>query len=74
MNFLVFKDIVFDLINECNQFDIKDLSVRDAENIIRIEFMDGLQAEITFRELNPQKDRGRNISEKFQITKGEILS
>ena len=49
MDFLVFKDIVFDLINECDRFDLKDLTVHDAENKMIAVFEDGTQAEIAFR-------------------------
>ena len=49
MDFFVFKDIVFDLINECDQINIKDIIVHDAQDRICVVLESGLQVEITFR-------------------------
>ncbi len=54
MDFIMFKDIVFDLINECDQFDIKDLTVREKEDKIYVVFEDRSQVEIGFRKIDHQ--------------------
>ena len=51
MDFTVFKDIPFDLVNECGQYEIKDLQAIDRENRLIVSLEDGPVIEITLREL-----------------------
>ncbi len=51
MEFVFFKDALFDLINECDQFDIKDIVSFDTENRFCIIAEDGTRIEILLREL-----------------------
>lgn len=50
MDFVEFKDIVFDLINECDRFEIKDIQCFDRENCYRIILENGKQIELRLNE------------------------
>ena len=49
MDFTEFKDRIFDLINECGQFDIKDIQIFDRENRYIVEMENGRTYEIVLR-------------------------
>ena len=51
MEFVVFKDVLFDLINECEQFDIQDILSDDTENRFCVIAADGTRIEVALREL-----------------------
>lgn len=46
MDYTFFKDILFDLINECEQFDIQDLRCEDGGNCIILLTENGNRFEI----------------------------
>lgn len=56
MDLEYFKDILFDLINDCEQYDLADLTVRDRENLIRVTLRSGTVLELTVREASPSPD------------------
>ena len=41
MDFTFFKDVLFDLINECEQFDIQDIETYESENRFVIHTTEG---------------------------------
>ena len=44
-----FKDILFDLINECDNFDLADLRTDEKRNTIEVVFNSGTVLEVTVR-------------------------
>lgn len=52
MEFTEFKDRIFDLINECDQFDVKDIRTFDRENRYVVEMKNGRTFEIALRALS----------------------
>lgn len=52
MEFNYFKDILFDLINECNQFPIRDIQVFDRENRLLVYAENGACFEVCLREVS----------------------
>ena len=50
MDLTFFKDILFDLINECDAFPLRDLRVYDRENRFEIETTEGRTFELLIRE------------------------
>lgn len=47
MNYTFFKDVLFDLINECNAFDIVDLIVEDKGNQIIVFTEEGKKFKVS---------------------------
>ena len=62
MEFVKFKDILFDLINECDLYDIRDIQAFDSENRFLIQADDGAQIEVILRELGPADCRRYSTS------------
>lgn len=52
MNFVFFKDVLFDLINECDLYSIRDIRVFDRENRLLIYPESGGCFEVTLREIS----------------------
>ncbi len=44
-----FKDVLFDLLNEADSFEVEDIQVRDAENLLSVLLRDGSQFELECR-------------------------
>ncbi len=51
MEFTVFKDTLFDLINECDAFDIENIQTFDRENRYIVVMQGGQIFELRLREL-----------------------
>ena len=51
MDFTVFKDIIFDLINECDAFDIETIQSFDKANRFIVNMSDHRSFEIVLRDL-----------------------
>lgn len=51
MDFTVFKDIIFDLINECDAFDIETIQRFDKANRFIVNMSDRRSFEILLRDL-----------------------
>ena len=51
MDFTVFKDMIFDLINECDAFDIETIQSFDKENRFIVNMADRQSFEIVLRDL-----------------------
>ena len=51
MEFTIFKDVLFDLINECEQYDIEAIDSYDRENRLIIHTEDGHRYEIRLKEI-----------------------
>ena len=47
-----FKDKMFDLLNETDSFEVADIEVREAENLVSVLLKDGSQFEVECRKLN----------------------
>ena len=47
-----FKDKMFDLLNETDSFEVEDIEVREAENLLSVLLKDGSQFEVECRKLN----------------------
>lgn len=54
MDFTVFKDTIFDLINECDTFDIETIQTVDKENRFVINLKDRHSFEIVLRNLSEE--------------------
>ena len=52
MDFTVFKDMIFDLINECDAFDIETIQSFDKENRFVVNLSDRQSFEIALRDLS----------------------
>ena len=50
-----FKDVLFDLINECEQFDIRSINAYDRENRFVVHTEDGKELEIRVSEIIPDE-------------------
>lgn len=50
MDFLVFKDMLFDLINESDQFDLEDITSIEKENRFHVVLQGGLAINITLQQ------------------------
>ena len=51
MDFVYFKDILFDLINECDSYDLRNIQSFDNENRFVIETEDNRSFEVVLHEL-----------------------
>ena len=58
MDFTFFKDVLFDLINECEQFDIKDIEAYGSENRFVIHTTEGKAFELRLWE---ERSEGREM-------------
>lgn len=47
-----FKDTIFDMMNNSDEMDIKDIKTNDKENKFTISFMDGTNFELECRQIN----------------------
>ena len=47
-----FKDKMFDLLNETDSFEVADIEVREAENLLSVLLIHGSQFEVECRKLN----------------------
>lgn len=50
MDFLVFKDMLFDLINESDQFDLEDITSIEKENRFRVVLQGGTVINISLQQ------------------------
>ncbi len=50
MDFTFFKDVLFDLINECEKFDIQDIETHELENRFVIHTTEGKAFELKLSE------------------------
>ncbi|MBQ1678001.1 MAG: hypothetical protein II062_00515 [Oscillospiraceae bacterium] len=50
MDFTVFKDLLFDLINESDQFDLEDITSDDKENCFHVVLQGGVAISITLQQ------------------------
>lgn len=55
MNYTFFKDVLFDLINECNAFDIADLTLEDKGNQIIVLTEDGKKFKVSLSDESKDK-------------------
>lgn len=51
MEYVFFKDILFELINECDQFDIRDLVCKDGGDRMILLTEDGKRFELCLRDM-----------------------
>ena len=51
MDLTFFKDVLFDLINECEQFDIQAIDAYDRENRFVVHTEDGKSFEVQLSEI-----------------------
>lgn len=51
MDFTFFKDVLFDLINKCEQFDIQSIDAFDSDNCFVIHTPDGKAFELRLWEI-----------------------
>lgn len=47
MNINYLKDVLFDLLNECDALDLSDIESRDSENLFILHMADGSQFRIS---------------------------
>ena len=59
MNFTFFKDVLFDLINDCEQFDILDIEIFDRENRLVVYSGNGNAFELRLTEFQPVSNETR---------------
>lgn len=68
MDFLVFKDMLFDLINESDQFDLEDITSIEKENRFHVVLQGGLAINITLQ----QDVEGSERTSQNAVIKNEI--
>ena len=48
----IFKDFVFELLNESDSIDVADIEADDAEDLLLVTMRDGSCFEVAFREVS----------------------
>ena len=61
MDFVFFKDVLFDLINECDSYDIRSIKSFDKENRFVIETEDSRSFEVILHELTTHEAPTNNV-------------
>ena len=46
-----FKDVLFDLINECDLFELSDIRTDERRNTIHVVLQSGIELEVTIRQV-----------------------
>ena len=62
MDLTFFKDVLFDLINECEQFDIQSIDANDQENRFVVHTEDGRVFEVKLSEIIPDETSEKETS------------
>ena len=68
MDFLVFKDMLFDLINESDQFDLEDITSIEKENRFRVVLQGGTVINISLQQKHNDGTYGDAIAISDYIT------